>query len=140
MHDAGSVQLERLVHRVLRVIETLMVIVVSVLVLLAIAGLLAQVIAGLRPPFLAGSRLSDAISNVLTVLVLVELLATAAAYFRRDEVLRRLFETAFIAIVRKLITAELGPGMLDISIEIGILLVATGIAWWLVARATAAQR
>ena len=117
-----------------------MVVVVSILALLAIAGLFAEVIAGLRPPFLAGEHLSEVVENVLAVLVLVELLATAAAYLRGGEVVRRLFETAFIAIVRKLITLELGPGMLDKAIVIGVLMISTGLAWWLVGRATAAQR
>lgn len=112
--------------------------VLALLVVLALAGLVTELFGSFGPPFLVGEQLTRVLDDVLAVFVLIELLATAAAYLRGTDVMRRLFETIFVAIARKLITLELSSHAFDKAIAISALLVAAGAAWWLVARAKAA--
>jgi uncharacterized membrane protein (DUF373 family) len=125
---------DRLAQVVVRGLELLTTVVLAALVVLAIAGLLMELIGALHPPFLMGEQLARAIDSVLAVFVLLELLATAAAYLRGSTVLRRIFEAVFIAIARKLITVDLSTSALEKAAAVAMLFVAAGVAWWLVVR------
>lgn len=127
--------LDRSAHALLVVLEVIVMVLLGILVLLAIAAVVEQLFAAMSPPFLTGEPLTAALEDVLSVFVLIELLATAAAYLRGTDVMRRLFETIFIAIARKLITLEFSRSSVDAALAVAALLVAAGVAWWLVARA-----
>lgn len=126
---------DRAAHALVLALEALVMGVLALLVVLAIAGLIAEVAGSLGPPFLSGGELTAVLDDVLAVFVLIELLATAAAYLRGSDVMRRIFETLFIATARKLITLDLAGAPLAKAAALGILLTASGLAWWLVARA-----
>ncbi len=113
--------------------------VLAVLVVLGVAGLVMQLVDVAAPPFLGAEQVTEIVDDVLAVFVLLELLATALAYVRSADVLRRLFEAAFIAIVRKLITLHLEAAPLEKASAVGVLFVATALAWWLVVRARPAR-
>ena len=127
---------DRAAHGLVLALEALVMAVLAVLVVLAIGGLVAEVGGAFVPPFLSGAELTAALDDVLAVFVLIELLATAAAYLRGSDVMRRIFETLFIAIARKLITLDFSGAPLAKAGALGILLTASGLAWWLVARAS----
>ncbi len=105
--------------------------VLALLILLALAGLVFQIVRAFAPPFLAGEHMTEVLDDVLAVFVLIELLATASAYLHGSDVMRRMFETIFVAITRKLITLELTTDALAKASAIGVLLIAAGTAWWL---------
>jgi uncharacterized membrane protein (DUF373 family) len=127
--------LDRAAHVVVRALEAAMMVLLAALVLLGIAGLVLQIGGALHPPFLVGEDLTKVLGDVLAVFVLIELLTTAAAYLRGADILRRLFETMFVAIVRKLLTLELTSAPLEKAGAVALLLVATAATWWLIARA-----
>ncbi len=112
-------------------LEVLTMTVLALLILLALAGLVFQIVRAFAPPFLAGEHMTEVLDDVLAVFVLIELLATASAYLHGSDVMRRMFETIFVAITRKLITLELTTDALAKASAIGVLLIAAGTAWWL---------
>ena len=116
------------------VLEATTMVLLVALVLLAIAALLVQLAATVAPPFLTAERVTAVLDEVLAVFVLIELLATALAYLRGTDVLRRIFEAVFVAIARKLITLDFHEAPLAKAGAIAALLVATGITWRLVER------
>ena len=122
----------RIVHGLVFTLEATMLAVLVVVVVLAIVGLILQLAGMLHPPFLVGEELTIVIDDVLAVFVLIELLATAAAYLRGTDVLRRLFEAVFVAIARKLITMHLTEAPLERASAIAVLMLAAGVSWWLV--------
>jgi uncharacterized membrane protein (DUF373 family) len=136
----SSAFLDRARHVVTIALETIVMVLLVIVVVLAILGLVEKVAGVLRPPFLAGATLTDVLDDVLGIFVLIELLATAAAYIHGTEILRRIFETIFVAITRKLIVIELNEQSLQKAIAVGILLIAAGLAAWFVARARALNK
>lgn len=125
----------RIVHALVFALEATMLAVLVVVVVLAIVGLVLQLAGMIHPPFLVGEDLTIVIDDVLAVFVLIELLATAAAYLRGTDVLRRIFEAVFVAIARKLITTHLTEAPLERAAAIAVLMLAAGVTWWLVAHA-----
>ncbi|MGE5182981.1 MAG: phosphate-starvation-inducible PsiE family protein [Acidobacteriota bacterium] len=115
-------------------LEVIVMAVLVVLVVLAIAGLVVRVVDVASPPFLGVDRLAGVLDDVLAIFVLIELLATAVAYLRGTDVLRRIFEAVFIAIARKLITLDVAAAGLAKTAAVALLLVAAAAAWWLVVR------
>jgi uncharacterized membrane protein (DUF373 family) len=135
MHGFDRMRLDRPLRILVTTLEVLTMAVLALLILLALAGLMVQIVRAFAPPFLAGEQITGVLDNVLAVFVLIELLATASAFLHRRDVTRRMFETIFVAIARKLITLELTTAPLEKAIAVGVLLVAAGTAWLLVARA-----
>ena len=129
----------RIVHAVVFALEATMLAVLVVVVVLAIVGLVLQLAGMLHPPFLVGEELTVVIDDVLAVFVLIELLATAAAYLRGTDVMRRLFEAVFVAIARKLITTHLTEAPLERAAAVAVLMLAAGVSWWLVAHRSKAD-
>jgi uncharacterized membrane protein (DUF373 family) len=131
---------DRSTHVVLVGLEVITMVLLAVLVLLAIVGLAGQIGKSLAPPFLSGEHLMSTLDDVLVIFVLLELLRTAVAYLRGTDVMRRIFETVFVAIARKLITLEFTTAPATSSLAVAALLVGAGLSWWLVARATHVRR
>jgi len=126
-----STRIDRPVRILVTALEVLTMAVLALLVVLALAGLVVQIVHAMAPPFLAGEHLTAVLDDVLAVFVLIELLATASAYLHGTDVMRRMFETIFVAITRKLITLELTTDALEKAVAIAVLLVAAATAWWL---------
>ena len=129
----SSPLLDRAAHAVMVVLDLVTMLALALLLVLAIAGLVDQIAGAFVPPFLGDAQLTAVLDDVLGIFVLVELLATAAAYLRGSDVVRRMFETIFVAIARKVVTLELGNAPLQHALAVGVLLLAAGTAWWLVA-------
>ncbi len=127
-------RIEHAAHAVVTALEVAVMAVLASLVVLAIAGLVVQVVAATTPPFLGVDEISTVLDDVLAIFVLIELLATAVAYLRGTDVLRRIFEAVFIAIARKLITLDVAAAGVAKAGAVAMLLVAAAAAWWLVAR------
>jgi uncharacterized membrane protein (DUF373 family) len=123
---------DRVTHGVMVALDALTMLALAMLLVLALLGLINQVVNAFSPPFLTDAGLTSVLEDVLGIFVLVELLSTAVAYMRGTDVVRRMFETIFVAIARKLVAMELGTAPLQKALAVAILLLAAGCAWWLV--------
>jgi len=130
--------LAQLAHRSLQIMEVLTVSILTALTVLGLAGLAMEIPGIARPPFLDAAALSRILDHLLGVFVLIELMVVAVAYLRGTEIVRRIFETVFVALARKLISAD--AVTFTKAGSLALLLVAVGVTWFLISKGEAMQR
>lgn len=111
------------------VLETVTVAALTVLIVLGVLGLVMEIPALIAPPFLGAQQLGHVLDHVLAVFILIELLATAVAYIRGVDVIRRVLEAMLVALARKVITLDLDTASFPKVGALALLLVALGVAW-----------
>lgn len=135
MHHANGmmdVRIAKLAKLGLLALEVATLAILVALAVLAVLGLLMDLPGLLRPPFLSAAELVRVVDHVLAVFVVIELLATAVAYIRGRDVVRRIFEAMLVALARKLISLDLAAASLEKVGALCLLLVALAVAWLLV--------
>ena len=124
----------KLAKFVLYGLEAATVVALTLLVVFALLSLMMEVLRVVTTPFLAAEDLGHVLDHILAVFILIELLATAVAYVRGVNVMRRIFEAMLVALARKLIMLDLATSSLEKVGGLALLLVAVGLAWLLVCR------
>ena len=109
---------------------------VIVLALLAVVGLVALVLQ--LPSLLSGepaAALEKLFGGILLLFILLELYQIGGLYFRREQVIDKVFEVGLVALVRQLIVSEFLHYTVQQLVAIATLVVALGASWYLARRA-----
>lgn len=85
---------------------------------------------------LSGEFVIDVVDGILVFFIVIELFRIALAYIRRSSVVTTVLEAALVAVARKMVILfEVDTGVLEKSIALGVLTLAIGVTWFLLARA-----
>ncbi len=129
-------QLNRFV-KVLEVVVSLALIVIAVLLVIALGlEIVAAVTDGLD---FGREEFTRVISSALEVFIVIELFRVALAYLSHRNVVPTVLEAALVAVARKFIVFEPKGDYLQSSIGMSALLVAVGVAWWLLKQSNACE-
>lgn len=121
-------------------LEVIVAAVLVVLTGLAVFALIAEVarLFGtatlLTPPVFSGL-----ISVILEVFILIELFRIALAYMAHKNVIPTVLEAALVAIARKFVVFEPKGDYLAYAAGHAALLIAVGVAWWLLSQSRACE-
>jgi uncharacterized membrane protein (DUF373 family) len=73
----------------------------------------------------------------LVIFIIVELFRIAIAYLRKDDVIPTVLEAGLVAVARKLVTFDTHAAASDVLMKaagLGLLLLAVGVTWYLLAK------
>lgn len=127
-----SVMFDRLVVY----IEGVVVALLTVLAILGVVDIVIKMMEVTRADgFMTPEGITRTIDTVLIVFIVIELIRIALAYINHRGVVGTVLEAGLVAVVRKLVIFESGPNMLEKAIALSVLILAVGIAWYLLRRA-----
>lgn len=123
-------------NRLIVYIEGLVVVLLTVLAALGVVDILIKMLEVTRADgFMTAEGITRTIDTVLVVFVVIELIRTALAYMRHEDVVGTVLEAGLVAVVRKLVIFESGADALPRALALAALILAVGITWYLLRRA-----
>lgn len=81
--------------------------------------------------FMTPEGITRTIDTVLVVFIVIELIRIAVAYMNHRNVVGTVLEAGLVAVVRKLVIFEGGQGVLEKAAAYAFLILAVGVAWYL---------
>lgn len=84
--------------------------------------------------FITPEGITRTIDTVLVVFIVIELIRIAVAYMRHKNVIGTVLEAGLVAVVRKIVIFEGGSNALSDALALSALILAVGIAWYLLRR------
>lgn len=122
----------QILHKLAHVVSFLVIIVLAVLSFAAVGGIVLQASSLRIAPWLPRpTEFTPLLDDILIVFILIELIKTATAYLLEQDVIHTIFETALVAVVRKLIVSAAEPLSLEKACGLSILTISIGVSWYL---------
>jgi uncharacterized membrane protein (DUF373 family) len=84
--------------------------------------------------FITPEGITRTIDTVLVVFIVIELIRIAVAYMQHKNVIGTVLEAGLVAVVRKIVIFEGGSNALSDALALSALILAVGIAWYLLRR------
>jgi uncharacterized membrane protein (DUF373 family) len=131
----------RLLHRVLRLATYVLAIAMVVVILEGVASVLHTLFITMsRPPYFMVPDIVTTFGVFLAVLIAYEIFANITLYLRTDVFpVKLVVATAVMAIARKIIILDMDEYSAMDLVGIGAVVLALGIAYWLISKADAAR-
>jgi uncharacterized membrane protein (DUF373 family) len=127
-------------HRVVQVLERVLIVLLLVMAALAIVEVGFELYAAATGPgFLPPDSVLNVLDAVLVVFIIIELVNTAFAYIERKNVVGTVLEAGLVAVVRKLIifdTDATASYVLMKGAGLAVLILAIGVTWYLLRRSS----
>lgn len=113
--------------------------VAALLLVLAVLGVIDILItmfeAASAEGFITPEGITRTIDTVLVVFIVIELIRIAVAYMQHKNVIGTVLEAGLVAVVRKIVIFEGGSNALSDALALSALILAVGVAWYLLRRA-----
>lgn len=125
-------------QRAMTAIEWVVAATLIVLALVATAGLVIEFGGVGSLPGQGPSAYTTLLDGTLLVFVIAELFKIALAYIRHEDVIPTVMEAALVAVARKVVVLDAHEPPTDLLMRagsLGLLLLALGVAWFLLSRA-----
>lgn len=132
--------IEKQLDRFVKVLEAAVSIALIVIAVLLVISLGAEILSAITDGFeFDREEFTRVISSALEVFIVIELFRVALAYMSHRNVVPTVLEAALVAVARKFIVFEPKGDYLQSSVGMSALLVAVGVAWWLLKRSNACE-
>jgi len=131
----------RVLHAFVHLLEWVTALFLGVLTVASVAAFAVALVAEARAhELLAAAGIWTLLDELLVFFVVIELFKMTLAYLQGANIVPVVLETMLVALARKVVVLEVGaPQFIGRSAALGALLVATAIAWYLLARAGPAR-
>lgn len=127
--------MEKILHSALHWIGIIAAALLFVLAILALGTFLWE----LRATLISGEpfrldQISGPLDSIMVIFIIIELLKISIAYVRDERIIPTVFETALVAILRKVVVLGANVITLEKAIGLTLVLVGVGVTWFLVSR------
>jgi uncharacterized membrane protein (DUF373 family) len=130
------VKLSPLLDRVVLYVEGAVTALLAVLAILGVVDIVIKMLEVTRAEgFMSPEGITRTIDTVLVVFIVIELIRIAVSYMQHKNVIGTVLEAGLVAVVRKLGIFESTDQMLEKALALSALILAVGIAWYLLRRA-----